>query len=148
VALLRQRKGQKPGQDPRSIHGSVTYTGKDVAYQLWKFGFSARISCIRRGEFKPMERCSGRQNRKVSPRIGLPIALEKLTGHQLLIPGRVIPAGVIECLRQAGFVKQADQSVHLAYEVVNLSPQAARILGRRALRIRSLLPCPVEPALE
>ncbi len=25
--------------------------------------------------------------------------------------------------------KQADQSVHLAYEVVNLSPQAARILG-------------------
>jgi arginyl-tRNA synthetase len=36
---------------------------------------------------------------------------------------------VIECLRQTGFVKQADQSVHLAYEVVNLSPQAARILG-------------------
>jgi arginyl-tRNA synthetase len=36
---------------------------------------------------------------------------------------------VIECLRQAGFVKQAEQSVHLAYEVVNLSPQAARILG-------------------
>ena len=28
-----------------------------------------------------------------------------------------------------GFEKQAEQSIHLAYEVVNLSPQAARLLG-------------------
>ena len=36
---------------------------------------------------------------------------------------------VSECLRQMGFEKQAEQSIHLAYEVVNLSPQAARLLG-------------------
>jgi len=35
---------------------------------------------------------------------------------------------VIDSIRQAGFAKQADQSVHLAYEVVNLSAQAARLL--------------------
>ncbi len=36
---------------------------------------------------------------------------------------------VTECLRQAGFEKQAAQSIHLAYEVVNLSPRAAQTLG-------------------
>ncbi len=36
---------------------------------------------------------------------------------------------VSECLRQMGFEKQAEQSIHLAYEVVNLSSQAARLLG-------------------
>jgi arginyl-tRNA synthetase len=35
---------------------------------------------------------------------------------------------VIECLRQVGFEKQAEQSIHLAYEVVNLSPKAAEVL--------------------
>jgi arginyl-tRNA synthetase len=36
---------------------------------------------------------------------------------------------VVECLRQMGFEREASESVHLAYEVVNLSPQAARLLG-------------------
>jgi len=36
---------------------------------------------------------------------------------------------VVECLRQMGFEQQAERSIHLAYEVVNLSPQAARLLG-------------------
>jgi len=36
---------------------------------------------------------------------------------------------VAECLRKMGFEKEADASIHLAYEVVNLSPQAARLLG-------------------
>jgi arginyl-tRNA synthetase len=36
---------------------------------------------------------------------------------------------VIDSIRQAGFAEQADQSVHLAYEVVNLSAQAARLLN-------------------
>jgi arginyl-tRNA synthetase len=36
---------------------------------------------------------------------------------------------VVECLRQTGFEKEADDSIHLAYEVVNLSSQAARLLG-------------------
>jgi len=36
---------------------------------------------------------------------------------------------VRECLRTMGFEKEADASTHLAYEVVNLSPQAARLLG-------------------
>jgi arginyl-tRNA synthetase len=36
---------------------------------------------------------------------------------------------VSECLRQMGFEKEAERSIHLAYEVVNLSPQAAHVLG-------------------
>jgi arginyl-tRNA synthetase len=36
---------------------------------------------------------------------------------------------VVECLRQTGFENEANASVHLAYEVVNLSHQAARLLG-------------------
>jgi arginyl-tRNA synthetase len=36
---------------------------------------------------------------------------------------------VKECLGQMGFMEQAEESIHLAYEVVNLSQQSARLLG-------------------
>jgi arginyl-tRNA synthetase len=36
---------------------------------------------------------------------------------------------VSECLRQMGFEREAEESIHLAYEVVNLSSQSARLLG-------------------
>ena len=111
-------------------NGSVTYTGKDVAYQLWKFGllkkdFSYRKWGVQRngkslwttapdGEDVPSGRTFGHAQRVIN-----------VIDVRQSYPQQV----VAECLRQVGFEREADASIHLSYEVVNLSANAARALG-------------------
>ncbi len=112
-------------------NGSVTYTGKDVAYQLWKFGLLKKDFLYRRWGFQANGEMLWTTAREGDPGD----LLSQRFGHA----GRVInvidtrqsyPQQIVsECLRQMGFEKEAENSIHLAYEVVNLSPQAARLLG-------------------
>jgi arginyl-tRNA synthetase len=112
-------------------NGSVTYTGKDVAYQLWKFGLLKKDFLYRSWGVQPDGETLWTTARDGEPAETLP----RRFGHA----GKVINVIdtrqsypqqiVVECLRQMGFEKEADQSFHLAYEVVNLSSQAARVLG-------------------
>jgi arginyl-tRNA synthetase len=112
-------------------NGSVTYTGKDVAYQLWKFGLLKKDFLYKtwglqaNGEMLWTTAPEGEPADRLPHRFGKADRVINVIDTRQSYPQQV----VIECLRQTGFVKQADQSVHLAYEVVNLSPQAARILG-------------------
>jgi len=112
-------------------NGSVTYTGKDVAYQLWKFGLLKRDFLYRiwgrqaNGETLWTTAPDGEPGDQLPHRFGKADKVINVIDTRQSYPQEV----VIECLRQTGFEKQAEQSVHLAYEVVNLSPQAARILG-------------------
>jgi arginyl-tRNA synthetase len=111
-------------------NGSVTYTGKDVAYQLWKFGLLKKDFQYKTGASSQwrnaLDDCSRWESADRLPhRFGKADRVINVIDTRQSYPQQV----VIECLRQTGFEKQADQSVHLAYEVVNLSPQAARILG-------------------
>jgi arginyl-tRNA synthetase len=112
-------------------NGSVTYTGKDVAYQLWKFGLLKKDFLYRtwglqaNGEMLWTTAPEGEPADRLPHRFGKADRVINVIDTRQSYPQQV----VIECLRQTGFEKQADQSVHLAYEVVNLSPQAARILG-------------------
>ncbi len=112
-------------------NGSVTYTGKDVAYQLWKFGLLKKDFLYRHWSVQANGEVLWTTAQEGDPGDLLP----RRFGHA----GRVInvidtrqsyPQQVVtECLRQMGFEKEAGESIHLAYEVVNLSPQAARFLG-------------------
>ncbi len=112
-------------------NGSVTYTGKDVAYQLWKFGLLKKdflyktLGLQANGETLWTTAQEGEPADRLSHRFGHADRVINVIDSRQSYPQQV----VTECLRQTGFEKQADQSVHLAYEVVNLSPQAARILG-------------------
>jgi len=112
-------------------NGSVTYTGKDVAYQLWKFGLLKKDFLYKtwglqaNGEMLWTTAPQGEPEDRLPHRFGKADRVINVIDTRQSYPQQV----VIECLRQTGFEKQADQSVHLAYEVVNLSPQAARILG-------------------
>jgi arginyl-tRNA synthetase len=112
-------------------NGSVTYTGKDVAYQLWKFGLLKKdflyksLGLQLNGEKLWTTAPDGEPADRLSQRFGNADRVINVIDTRQSYPQQV----VIECLRQTGFGKQANQSVHLAYEVVNLSPQAARILG-------------------
>jgi arginyl-tRNA synthetase len=112
-------------------NGSVTYTGKDVAYQLWKFGLLKKDFLYRRWGFQANGETlwttsqEGDPAEKFSKRFGHAETVINVIDTRQSYPQQV----VVECLRQMGFENEAKESVHLAYEVVNLSPQAARLLG-------------------
>ncbi len=112
-------------------NGSVTYTGKDVAYQLWKFGLLKRDFLYRpwgpqaNGEMLWTTAKDGEKEEGLPKRFGHAEKVINVIDTRQSYPQQV----VVECLRQMGFEKEANESIHLAYEVVNLSPQAARLLG-------------------
>jgi arginyl-tRNA synthetase len=111
-------------------NGSVTYTGKDVAYQLWKFGLLNRDFLYKAWSSQANNKVlwttspEGESGDRLPRRFGHADRVINVIDVRQSYPQQV----VIECLRQIGFEKQADQSVHLAYEVVNLSPKAAEVL--------------------
>jgi len=112
-------------------NGSVTYTGKDVAYQLWKFGLLKKDFSYKRwglradGEPLWTTAQNGEPGERLSKPFGHADTVINVIDTRQSYPQQV----VVECLRQMGFEKEARDSIHLAYEVVNLSPQAARLLG-------------------
>ncbi len=112
-------------------NGSVTYTGKDIAYQLWKFGLLKKDFLYKRwgsqadGEMLWTTAKEGEPGDQLSKKFGHADRVINVIDTRQSYPQQV----VIESLRQMGFEKEANQSIHLAYEVVNLSPQAARLLG-------------------
>ena len=112
-------------------NGSVTYTGKDVAYQLWKFGLVKKDFLYKHWGMQSNGRLlwttapDGETGDRISRRFGHAERVINVIDTRQSYPQQVVS----ECLRQVGFEKEAEQSIHLAYEVVNLSPQAARLLG-------------------
>lgn len=112
--------------------GTLTYTAKDLAFQLWKFGrlkssftFGKRFGVTSTVTGGKPNRQWGRANRVLN----------------VIDVRQSYPQAVIkEALRRLGFQQEADRSVHLAYEVVNLSPQAARQLGQTTPGVSSNSP--------
>jgi arginyl-tRNA synthetase len=111
--------------------GTVVYTGKDLSYQLWKFGLLKTDFLYREWG----EDYAGGTLWSTDPE-GSPAGSAGLSfGHA----DRVINVidtrqsytqdVLVECLQQLGFRTEAANSVHLSYEVVNLSPVAARLMG-------------------
>ncbi len=112
-------------------NGSVTYTGKDIAYQLWKFGLLPKDFLYKpwglqaNGEMLWTTANEGEPGDRFSKKFGHAERVINVIDTRQSYPQQV----VVECLRQMGFEKEAEESIHLAYEVVNLSPQAARVIG-------------------
>jgi arginyl-tRNA synthetase len=112
-------------------NGSVTYTGKDVAYQLWKFGLLEKDFLYGQwgtqtnGEVLWTTSKEGEPADRLPRRFGSARRVINVIDTRQSYPQQV----VVECLKQMGFEKEAERSFHLSYEVVNLSAQAARLLG-------------------
>jgi arginyl-tRNA synthetase len=112
-------------------NGSVTYTAKDVAYQLWKYGLLKKDFLYKQwgvqtnGQALWTTARGGESGDRIPQRFGHAERVINVIDTRQSYPQQVVG----ECLRQMGFEKEAEQSIHLAYEVVNLSPQAARLLG-------------------
>ncbi len=117
--------------------GTATYTAKDIAYQLWKFGLADELGV----EFHFVPWGIQHDGRKLwtmrTPKDHL-TTNEKAPVNRFGHGKRVINVidvrqsylqqVVYESLRRLGYSEQADNSTHLAYEVVTLSaPTAARL---------------------
>jgi arginyl-tRNA synthetase len=108
--------------------GVATYTAKDIAYQLWKFGLLGRDFRYRRWHAgdpdSPATTTTG-QAELPAEGFGRAARVINVIDARQAYPQQVVKRG----LARTGHGEQAEQSIHLAYEVVALSPAAAEALG-------------------
>lgn len=137
VLPLKGKAEFKDEEDPDKIlirsNGTVTYTGKDIAYQLWKFGLIESHF-----KFKPFLRYSTGE-----------VVFETTTeeGEELPFGGGDLVVNVIdtrqsylqkvvkEALNLLGYKKEAENSIHFSYEMVVLSEKLAKDLGFETSKI-------------
>ena len=110
-------------------NGTVTYVGKDIAYQLWKFGLLGRdfqyekFHTYANGHTLWSSVSSGGSPN--APAFGhAQIVYNVIDARQAYLQN-VVVAG----LHALGFNEQADRSIHFSYEIVALTPRCADELG-------------------
>jgi len=109
-------------------NGLVTYVGKDIAYQLWKFGLLGKDFYYTKWHTYPNGHevwASTSQPQKGSPRFGRGSRVYNVIDSRQSYLQDVVVAG----LRALGFAEQADNSVHFSYEMVALTPATCVELG-------------------
>jgi arginyl-tRNA synthetase len=107
--------------------GLATYTAKDIAYHLWKFGVLGLDFNYRQWEEGgPATSSAEPVEEGLDPeRFGRAGRVVNVIDQRQSAPQKVVK----EALLRLGFDAQAAALQHLAYEVVALSPPAARALG-------------------
>jgi len=110
-------------------NSTVTYVGKDIAYQLWKFGLLGKDFY-----YKPLTRyadgnevwvSTDQPQPRTAPDFGHAATVYNVIDTRQSYLQDVVVAG----LRALGFEEQADRSVHFSYEMVALSPRCCADLG-------------------
>jgi len=111
-------------------NGTVTYVGKDIAYQLWKFGLLGKDFHYRKWPDAPEGQTvwstTSDTGDSGAPHFGEPAAsvYNVIDARQAYLQ-KVVAAG----LRALGHEKAAEQSIHLSYEIVALTPRCAAEMG-------------------
>ena len=111
--------------------GTVTYVGKDIAYQLWKFGLLGRDFY-----YEPFAESDGR-TLWISTAVPQPAGGPSFGGASKVynvIDTRqsYLQKVVTQGLRSLKYEAQAAKSVHFSYEMVALSPRSLSELGYTA----------------
>ncbi len=109
--------------------GTVTYVGKDIAYQLWKFGllgldFQYRLYATRDGHplwITTPEAVPG----STPPRFGHAQRVYNVIDSRQAYLQNIVVQG----LKALGFESQASNSIHFSYEMVALTPVCCEELG-------------------
>jgi arginyl-tRNA synthetase len=108
--------------------GTVVYTGKDIAYQLWKFGLLGRDFYYRPWSTYDDGRVvwvSTDQPSNSGQQFGRGSRVYNVIDTRQSYLQDVVVAG----LRALGYNEQADRSTHFNYEMVALSPRCCADLG-------------------
>jgi arginyl-tRNA synthetase len=111
-------------------NGTVTYVGKDIAYQLWKFGLLGKDFFYTKWPNAPgshtLWSTASAGGDPSAPNFGAPAT----TVYNVIDSRQAYLQDVVsEGLRALGHIKQADHSIHFAYEIVALTPRCAAEMG-------------------
>jgi arginyl-tRNA synthetase len=111
-------------------NGTVTYVGKDIAYQLWKFGLLGKDFHYRKWtnvpEGQTVWATTSDKDDPGAPHFGEPasIVYNVIDARQSYLQDVVA-----EGLRRLGHTQAANRSIHLSYEIVALTPRCAAEMG-------------------
>ena len=127
------REGSVEGDDDSKVivrsNGTVTYVGKDIAYQLWKFGLLGKDFHYFKWHTYPNghEVWSSTVDPQAtgSPHFGAGSRVYNVIDSRQSYLQDVVVAG----LRALDFPQQADNSIHFSYEMVALSPRTCIEMG-------------------
>jgi len=115
-------------EDPDKVivrsDGTVTYVGKDIAYQLWKFGLLGRDFGYRFWQDEGVWETT-QDGVEGHPRFGNAWRVFNVIDVRQSYLQKIVRAG----LQALGHPSEAERSTHFAYEMVALSPATARQLG-------------------
>ncbi|NQW03786.1 MAG: arginine--tRNA ligase [Acidobacteria bacterium] len=111
-------------------NGTVTYVGKDIANQFWKFGllgqdFHYRVFDDRNGRPLWATTSTAPTGGPVPPPFGRAAAVFNVIDSRQAYLQQLLK----QSLAAMGFPTQAERSIHFAYEMVALSHATARELG-------------------
>ncbi len=127
------REGSAEGDDDSKVivrsNGTVTYVGKDIAYQLWKFGLLGKDFHYHKWHTYPNghEVWASTVDAQApgSPHFGGGSRVYNVIDSRQSYLQDVVVAG----LRALDFPEQAANSVHFSYEMVALSPRTCIEMG-------------------
>ena len=110
-------------------NGTVTYVGKDIAYQLWKFGLLGKDFHYRKWpnppDCKMLWATTAGENETGAPHFGGAEAVYNVIDARQAYLQEVVAEG----LRALGHAKEAENSIHFDYEIVALTPRCATEMG-------------------
>jgi arginyl-tRNA synthetase len=110
-------------------NGTVTYVGKDIAYQFWKFGLLGRDFFYRpfgrRLNGDTLWTTSAESTEGIPPRFGGAASTYNVIDVRQSYLQRLLK----QALRALGHAEQAERATHFSYEMVVLTPATARTLG-------------------
>jgi arginyl-tRNA synthetase len=110
-------------------NGTVTYVGKDIANQFWKFGLLGRDFNYRvfdtRPDGRPLWATTSTPSDPAAPSFGRASAVYNVIDTRQSYLQQLLK----QALSAMGFTRESDRSTHFSYEMVALSHATARALG-------------------
>jgi arginyl-tRNA synthetase len=126
------REGQESEEEDSKVivrsNGTVTYVGKDIAYQIWKFGLLGKDFHYQKWHTYPnghVAWSSTTEPQDDLQHFGRGVKVYNVIDSRQSYLQDVVVAG----LRALGFERQADASIHFSYEMVALTPRTCVELG-------------------
>jgi len=130
--VTEKKEGEEREQDKIIVrsNGTVTYVGKDIAYQLWKFGLLGKDFNYRKWQNAPegdaVWATTSFKNDPEAPHFADPaIAVYNVIDTRQSYVQDVVAEG----LRRLGHTEAAQKSIHLSYAMVVLTPRCAAEMG-------------------
>jgi arginyl-tRNA synthetase len=110
-------------------NGTVTYVGKDIAYQFWKLGLLGRDFHYREFGTRPNGSVLWSTADTPGGASHPPFGRASSTYNVIDVRQSYLQKLLKQALRTLGYAEQAERATHFSYEMVALSNTTARTLG-------------------